>query len=200
MSTLLADPPTELETPPYPVHRFSVAEYHRLVETGLLDEDARVELLEGWIVPKMPHSPLHGGTIQIVQNCLQAQLPTGWETRVQLPVVTDDSEPEPDVAVVLSSNSRYLNHHPSTGEVALVVEVADSSIAKDRRKAALYASIGISAYWIVNLQDRCVEVRTQPEAERRRYAAAAVHHAGDTIELRNEGQLLAALRVDDLFA
>lgn len=200
MSTLLADPPTELETPPYPVHRFSVAEYHRLVETGLLDEDARVELLEGWIVPKMPHSTRHGGTIQIVQRRLLEQLPVGWELRIQLPVITEDSEPEPDVAVVLSSESQYLDHHPSAGEVTLVVEVADSSIFKDRRKAALYASIGVPAYWIVNLQDRSVEVRTQPETDRRRYAATAVQHAGDTIELRNDGQLLATLRVDDLFA
>lgn len=165
MSTSLAPPPPAPETPPYPVHRFSVAEYHRLVETGLLDEDARVELLEGWIVPKMPHSPVHGGTIQIVQKRLQAQLPSAWETRIQLPILTDDSEPEPDVAVVRGPVSRYLDHHPSVGEVALVVEVADSSIAKDRRKAALYASIGVPTYWIVNLQDRSVEVRSQPEPQ-----------------------------------
>lgn len=173
MSTVLQSGPAPAATPPYPVHRFSVEEYHRLVEVGLWDEDARVELLEGWIVPKMPQTALRSGTIQIVQERLMERLPTGWEIRIQLPVITDDSEPEPDIAVVFGPESRHLSHHPSTGEVALIVEVADSSIAKDRRKAALYASIEVPSYWIVNLQDQSVEVRTQPEPERRRHGRAS---------------------------
>lgn len=200
MVTIFADPPPALDTPPYPVHRFSIAEYHRLVEVGLLDEDARVELLEGWIVPKKSRSPLHDAVIHVLLELLRNQLAAEFAVRVQGALLTNDSEPEPDLAVVIGPSGRYRDHHPSTGEVLLVVEVADASLARDRRKAAIYASIGIPAYWIVNLRDGSVEVRTQPEAERRRHAATAVHRAGEAVEVRNNEQLLATLRVDDLFA
>lgn len=200
MSTVLQTPPVPAATPPYPVHRFSVAEYHRLVDVGLLDEDARVELLEGWIVPKMPRSPLHDATINVVLRVLLAHLAAGWEIRVQSAAVTDDSEPEPDVAVVKGPASRYRDHHPSKGEILLIIEVADSSLARDRHKAAIYASMGVPAYWIVNLQDGSVEVRTQPEPDRRRYDRTAVRHRGESIEVHSDGQLLANVEVDELFA
>lgn len=200
MSTSLAPPPPAPETPPYPVHRFSVAEYHRLVETGLLDEDARVELLEGWIVPKMPRSPLHDATINVVLRVLLAHLAADWEVRVQSAAVTDDSEPELDVAVVKGPASRYRDHHPSSGEILLIVEVADSSLTRDRRKASIYASIDVPNYWIIDLQERSVEVRTQPESHRRRYGSTTVHRTGETIDVHSGNQLLATLLVDDLFA
>jgi Uma2 family endonuclease len=182
------------------VHRFSVAEYHRLVEVGLLDEDARVELLEGWIVPKMSRSPLHDAVIHILLELLRNQLAAEFTVRVQAALLTDDSEPEPDLALVIGPTGRYRDHHPSTGEILLVIEVADASLARDRRKAAIYASIGVPAYWIVNLQDRCVEVRTQPEPDRRRYCVTTVHRPGELIEARSGDQMLAAIQVDDLFA
>src|SRR5882762_3647803 len=86
--------------PPLPVRRFTVAVYHRMIDVGLLTEDEPVELLEGWIVPKMPRNPPHDGTIQRINKRLGRCLPPGWDLRVQSAVTTADSEPEPDLAVV----------------------------------------------------------------------------------------------------
>src|SRR5713101_9262196 len=83
-----------------PVHRFSVDEYHRMIEAGVLTENQRVELLEGWIVSKMPHNPLHDSTIDLVVGEAETFLPKDWFIRVQSAITTDDSEPEPDVALV----------------------------------------------------------------------------------------------------
>src|SRR5215831_15286794 len=83
---------------PYPVRRFTVGEYHRMIQAGILTEDDPVELLEGWIVPKMPHTPPHDRTIQMGNKRTGRRLPPGWDIRVQSAISTADSEPEPDLA------------------------------------------------------------------------------------------------------
>lgn len=198
MSAVITPTDSTVETPPFPVHRFSVDEYHRLCETGLLDEDARVELIEGWIVPKMTHSPLHDATLHAIQKLLSRLLSAQWEVRVQSAVVTPDSEPEPDIAVVQGPVSRYRDHHPTAGEIALIVEVADSSVAKDRRKAALYSSIEVPVYWIVNLQDRCLEVRQQPDELSRSYASTRTYRVGESVDLVIAGRSVANVAVSDI--
>lgn len=197
MSSVLIPAVPSSESPPFPVHRFSVEDYHRLCEVGLLDEDAPVELLEGWIAPKMPHSPLHDATVHALQKLLM-QLLLGWEVRVQSAVVTADSEPEPDIAVVIGPGSRYRDHHPSTGEILLIVEVADSSLLKDRRKSAVYSSIEVPAYWIVNLQDRSIEVRQEPDPAGRAYRTVRTFRDGETIDIADAGNVLATIAVTDV--
>lgn len=181
-----------------PMEKISVARYQQLYLAGVLD-DMRVELLEGWIVEMERYSPRHAATVHIIQNALDRKLPEELATRVKSPVVTHDSEPEPDISVLAGPPSRYCDHHPTTGDVILIVEVADCAIDKARYKTAIYASIGVPAYWMVNLQDRCVEVRTQPEPARRRYGVTAIHRAGDSIEVCFGDTLLARVQVDDLF-
>lgn len=88
------------EISPFPVRRFSVQEYRRLGEIGVLDEDDRVELLTGWIVPKMNLNPVHSVCVQLADDTIRRALPAGWSIRIQDAVTTSDSEPEPDVAVV----------------------------------------------------------------------------------------------------
>lgn len=153
-----------LETPQFPVWRFSVDEYHRLGEFGVLTEDDRVELIEGLVVPKMNRSPLHDVSLSMLGKLVAHVLPPKWDTRIQMAITTADSEPEPDIAIVLAPLSRYLDHHPYPADVALVVEVAETSLARDRRKARMYARAGIPQYWIVNLRDDRVEVHTLPQA------------------------------------
>jgi Uma2 family endonuclease len=148
--------------PPYPVYRFTVAEYEELGRLGILTEDDNVELLEGWIVPKMTKHPPHDGTIDLLQFLLTQMLPTGWLPRVQNVVITLDSAPEPDVAVVRGQPGDYRKKHPTGADVALVIEVADTTVQRDRAKAAIYARAGIPHYWIVNLMDRQVETFSQP--------------------------------------
>ncbi len=158
-------PPTwnTFELPPFPVRRFTVDEYHRMIQMGLLTEDEPVELLEGWIVPKMPRNPNHDATIELAQETLRGRLPPGWRVRVQSAITTADSEPEPDVAVVRGGPRERLSRHPGPQDIALLIEVADSSLAHDRDdKGHLYARARIAFYWIINLVDSQVEVYTDP--------------------------------------
>jgi Uma2 family endonuclease len=151
--------------PPYPVRRFTVAEYEQISRLGIITEDDNVELLEGWIVPKMTKYPLHDGTIDLIQFLLSKLLPAGWFSRGQNVVVTADSEPEPDVAVVRGQPGDYRSRHPQGTDVALIIEVADSTVKRDRRKAKIYARAGIPHYWIVNLDERQIESYSQPTGE-----------------------------------
>ncbi len=155
------DPPAV--TPPDEVWRLSVAQYHAMIGAGILTEDDPVELLEGWLVKKMPKKPRHRVVTQLTREALAGLLPAGWHVDAQEPITTAASEPEPDVAVVAGDRLRYLDHHPGPQDVALVVEVADSSLRRDRStKKRIYAAAGIPVYWVVNLLENQVEVCTAP--------------------------------------
>ena len=143
--------------PPLPIRKFTVAQYHQLGELGVLTSDDRVELLEGWIVEKMNQGPAHGFVVQFLSIWLNSQLPKGWICRCQLPITTHRSEPEPDLAVVCGCITDFRNRHPSGNDCRLLIEVADSSLQKDRAKGAIYFSAGIEEYWIVNLEEKLLE-------------------------------------------
>ncbi|MEZ6035803.1 MAG: Uma2 family endonuclease [Planctomycetaceae bacterium] len=147
----------------FPVRLFSVAEYHRLAEVGVLTQDDRVELLEGVISPKIVHSPIHDATVSVVEQLLRARLLPGWFLRVQSSISLPTSEPEPDIAIVKGPPSRYTQAHPAGQDIALVVEVAESSLSRDHRKAMTYADGHIRCYWIINLQSRTLEVYDRPD-------------------------------------
>jgi len=187
------------QPPPLPVRRFSVAEYRKLAEVGILTEHERVELLEGWIVPKMVHNPPHDNTVELVDEALRALLPPGWRVRVQSSITTADSEPEPDLTLVRGSARERSGRHPVPSEIGLIIEVADSSLETDRRdKARLYARAGIEHYWIVNLVDRCVEVHEEPSPtdEVPRYRRVTSLSPGQSLELRLEGPPIAMIPVE----
>lgn len=137
--------------------RFTVEQYHRLGELGILSPEDKVELLEGWIVEKMDHVPLHGFLVGLMTELLQQQLPPGYCLRCQLPLTTDRSEPEPDLAIVQGVHQDFRLRHPSGSDCRLVVEVADTSLDKDRAKAQIYRTAGVREYWILNARDRCIE-------------------------------------------
>lgn len=202
MSTATLLPPWKIdEPPPVPVRRFTVDEYHRMAQLGILGENDRLELLEGWIVPKMTQNPPHGGTIDLVEDALRRRLAEGWRIRIQLPVTTADSEPEPDIAVVKGTTRSFLARHPRPDEVALFVEVADSSRAIDQgTKARLYARAGIPCYWIVNLIDRQLEVLTDPSgpADEPAYGQRQVFGPDDEVPFVLEGKELARIAVREL--
>jgi Uma2 family endonuclease len=148
---------------PDPGHRFTVDEYHKMIEVGTLTEDHAVELLEGWIVAKKPHSPPHDGTIGLAEESIRHRLPAGWRIRVQCAITTDDSEPEPDLAIVRGEPRSFLARHPGPGDIGTLIEVADLSLANDRGdKGRIYARAAIPIYWIINLVDNKVEVYTDP--------------------------------------
>ncbi|HEY3101334.1 MAG TPA: Uma2 family endonuclease [Methylomirabilota bacterium] len=151
-----------MSTYPIRTRRWTRREYHRLIELGILHEDEPIELLGGQLVVSEPKSSLHSTAVRLVAEALRRAFGAGWLVNTQDPIAAgDESEPEPDVAVVPGSIRDYRDEHPANA--ALVVEVALTSLAFDRRhKGSLYARAGVGDYWIVNLIDRIVEVRRRP--------------------------------------
>lgn len=162
---------------------FDVDSYFELVGRGLLAEDDHVELLEGLIVASPPQGPLHASVTMDLFVSLQRAVGERAAIRIQMPLVVGPrSVPEPDVALVPGTSGDYRRRHP--GQALLVVEISDSSLPQDRlTKSRIYARAGIPEYWIVNLRDRCVEVHSQPDAQRRVFTAVRTVRPGDSIEL-----------------
>jgi Uma2 family endonuclease len=134
-----------------------------MIREGILTSDDRVELLEGLLVSKRPKNPPHSVVTGLVRAALERLTPSGWHVDSQEPITLEDSEPEPDVAVVRGERREYLDHHPGPRDIALVVEVADASLQQDRTtKKRLYAAAGKPVYWIVNLTERQIEVYSDP--------------------------------------
>lgn len=181
--------------------RFTVDEYHRLTEAGILTEDDRLELIEGYLVLKMPRNPPHDGTVHRVFKRLARVLLVGWDVRVQSAVTLTDSEPEPDVAIVREDPDGYTTRHPGAADCGLVVEVSDSTLPGDRTdKGRMYARAGIGCYWIVNLPDRQVEVYTSPSGPTAApaYARRQDYRVGDLVPFELEGRVIASLPVQEM--
>ncbi len=158
----------------------SVDDYHRMIEVGILDEDERLELLEGVIVAMTPQSPAHARCIRRLTRLLTRRLGDEHEVSVQLPLTLGRrNEPEPDLAVVRADDAP-IGRHPGTA--VLVIEVARESLRKDRSvKGALYARSVIPEYWIVNLETRVVEVFSDPDPENAVYRRARTVTTEETL-------------------
>lgn len=170
-------------------------------EAGVLTEDDRVELLEGWIVPQTIHNPRHDATIDQVQETVRPPLPRGWRVRIQSAITTGESEPEPDLAIVAGQAASFVSRHPGPAEIALVIEVADSSLATDRElKGRIYARARIPMYWIVNLIDTVLEVYRDPTGPGPlpAFRTREVFGLDDSIRLVIGGQDLGAIAVRGL--
>jgi Uma2 family endonuclease len=181
--------------------KFSVARYQRMIEAGILTAEDKVELLENYVVLKMPRNPRHDSTLQRVPRPVLRALPAGWDLRMQSAITLSDSQPEPDVALVRGSAADYDNRHPSPADVGLLIEIADSSLLRDQRdKTRIYARAGIPIYWIVNLVDRRIEVYTQPSgpAAVPAYGSFQTYQPGDAIPLVLDGTTVATIPVADL--
>ena len=142
--------------------RFSRAEYDRLIELGVFQPGEPIELIGGELMVAEPQGAKHYTAIMKTAKAVQAAFGPGWHARTQGPIgLDDDSEPEPDVAIVPGRPDDYSRVHPSCP--ALTVEVAEVSLAVDReRKGSLYARAGLADYWVLNLVDRVLEVYRQP--------------------------------------
>jgi hypothetical protein len=181
--------------------RFSVDEYHRMIDLGILTDEDKVELLEGYVVLKMPRNPSHDGSIQLAQGAITPVLPPGWIVRIQCALTLTDSEPEPDLVLARGTIRSYLARHPHAADVGLVVEIANTSLDRDRDdKTRIYARAGIVCYWIVNLLDARVEVYTQPSGATAApaYGSRQDYRAGDTIPLILDGATVGTVAAADL--
>jgi Uma2 family endonuclease len=146
-------------------HRFSVDEYEQMIEHGILTENARVELIRGEIIEKMAIGDPHAACVKRLNRLFSTTLGNRALISVQDPIRLIDSEPEPDVALLLPRDDYYLSGKPRAPDILLVIEVSDSSLEYDREvKLPMYAEAGIAEFWIVNLEDDCLEVYRQPTA------------------------------------
>ena len=143
---------------------WTVEEYHRMVDTGILAPDERVELLEGQIVLMDAKKPLLSAITQWTADYLKTLLAGVADIRIHEPIhLNFCSEPEPDIAVVQLDSRNYFDYHPRPEEVFLVIEVADSTLKFDcKNKAALYAKAGIADYWVVDVSQQQVFVFRDP--------------------------------------
>jgi len=162
-------------------HRFTVDEYHRMAEVGILTEDDRVELLDGQIVAMTPIGPPHAGCVTQLTRLLILALGDSATVSVQNPVVLATHwEPEPDVAVLRSPADAYRARRPRPGDVLLLIEVAAASTHLDRRvKLPAYAAAGIAEMWLVDLTADHIEVHRDPAPQG--YASVRIVERGETL-------------------
>lgn len=166
-----------------PRFRWSVDDYEKLFQHGILTENHKVELIRGEIVPKMSIGDLHASCLKrLVELFFDRARPLATIS-VQDPIRLADSEPEPDFALLKRRADFYASGKPTPVDIFLVIEVADASLAYDREvKGPLYAENSIADYWIVNLNDRCLEVYRDPRPDGT-YAITQTLRAGDSISL-----------------
>lgn len=184
-------------------------EYDEMVRTGALNDEDPVELLEGYVVLKMPINPPHDNAVVVLTEILVRMNLTGWMVRSQATAKLTESRPEPDVALTRGDRRTFANRHPEPAEFGLVVEVSDSSLARDERdKTRIYARDLIPVYWVVNLVDRRVEVFTDPTGpdpaaglpggDQPHYRTRTDFPAGAAVPVVLDGAAVGTVAVDEL--
>lgn len=147
------------------IRRLTVAEYHQMGELGILDPNEPVELIEGQIIKKQIKVKAHSAAVSRVDNLMRNRLVNRVLVRLQDPVhLNDYSEPEPDIALVKPDSLFYEDHHPQPSEIYLIIEVADTTLKRDRDfKATVYAQAGIADYWILDIANRQLHIFREPK-------------------------------------
>lgn len=161
-------------------HRFTVDEYYKMAETGVIKPDARVELLNGQIIDMMPIGPFHGGTVKSLIELFSEVARKRYLVSAQDPVrLSDRSEPQPDLMLLKPRADKYKTRHPNPEDVCLIIEVADSTLEFDREeKIPAYGAAGIVEAWLVNLPEHKIEVYREPHYTG--YASKTILRPGET--------------------
>jgi Uma2 family endonuclease len=202
MATIAPTQPKISSPPPSktpPLHRITVDEYERIIASGALEDPSRVELIDGYMVDKMGKNAEHSYATKEALKVLDRRLPAGWTWRQEQPVrIPAFDEPEPDVAIVRGSDADYRHRIPEPVDVALLVEVSETTLRQDRgKKRTAYARARIPVYWIVNLVARQIEVYTRP-VKTGSYRSRNVYKPGQQIPVVIDGQQLPPIAVDDI--
>jgi Uma2 family endonuclease len=180
------------------LYRFTVDQYERMAEVGILTTDDRVELINGYVVTKMPKGPEHVWASKSLEDLLEPLVRIAWCVRREEPArIPALNEPEPDGVVARGTRRAYLRRHPEPAEIALVAEISDTTYHRDRyEKYPAFAASGIPVYWIVHLPRRCIEVYTDPGPDG--YATRKDYHSGEAVPVVIDGQQLGFVAVDDI--
>jgi Uma2 family endonuclease len=183
------------------LYRLSLDQYEAMVTSGVITKRDRLELIEGVLIAKMTKGPRHSAVAVHLGELLRGILPKDLHVRLEQPVrIPESSEPEPDLAVVRGASLDYQVRHPEPAEVALVVEVAESSLKRDRDiMGHIYAAAGIPVYWIVNLKgrSRLIEVYSRP-TRTRGYRGREDYRPGQDVPLRIEGKEVGRIAIADM--
>ena len=174
--------------------RFTVEQYHRMIEAGILPEDSTVELLHGILVRKdrsvvgedpMGHSPLHRKAVRLLTKLAARIDSERRHLQIQLPIsVPPDHEPEPDAAVILGADDAFTERLPTAAEAMCVIEVAHSSLSRDREsKLPIFAAGGVPQYLVVNLRANAVEIYADPDPAAGAYRTKATRVGGEVVAL-----------------
>jgi Uma2 family endonuclease len=177
----------------------TVEEYERMAASGVIPSRNRFHLINGYVVEKMVQNPPHVIAVNRCRDQLDQVKPPGWHIRSAQPLRLpgQSSEPEPDHCLVRGTNDDYMDGHPGAADVALVVEVADSSLADDRDYAAhLYGPAGIPVCWIVDVNARRVEVYTGPGPQG--YGPPAVFTEEQSVPVMIDGREVGRIAVADI--
>ncbi len=163
---------------------FTVQDYHKMRDADILTSEDRVELINGEIIPMSPIKSKHASVVDFFNKKCMLALHSEAIIRVQNPVeINDLSELEPDVAIVKKHPNHYRFQHPKAEDVLLLIEVSDSTLAKDQTvKLALYANANIPEYWIINIPEQQVEVYTKPK--KGKYLQKNIYDNTQTIQAR----------------
>jgi Uma2 family endonuclease len=179
--------------------RFSVGEYQRMIDTGVLAEDEHLELLDGAIVPMSPTSPRHAAHVARLGEMLRSVLGSQAQVREEKAIVLEPaSQPEPDLAIVRPRGDFYASSHPRAADVLLLIEVADTSLERDRGvKLAIYGGAGIRVVWVLDLPGDRLWIASEPYAGGYR-AIAEYGRSHGTTRLPIPGASGASVNVDDV--
>lgn len=165
------------------LHRWTIDEFYRMAEVGLLEPDARVELIDGVVVDMAPIGPGHGGHVKRGNRFFTRLLGDRALMSVQDTIrMGPRFGPEPDLAILRPRADDYTESNPTAEDILMLIEVAESSLSYDRAtKMRLYAQVGVPDYWIVNLVDKQIEIHRDPTAEG--YKTIEIKRRGDAIQL-----------------
>jgi Uma2 family endonuclease len=191
---IVSPPPTLAPLTPL---RITVDEFDRIIASGSLNEPKKIELVDGYMVTKMPKSAEHSFSTNKVVKAMEKLLPTGWTARKEDAVrIPEYDEPEPDVTVLRGSDADYRHRIPDASDVRLLVEVSRTNASVDRQQGNVYGRAGIPVYWIVNLLDRQVEVYTEPGPTG--YVSRLDFASGKQVPVVLDGRQIGQIAVDDI--
>lgn len=180
----------------------SVSRYDELARAGVLDGEDKLELIEGALSRKMTKNERHLTTCWLLEAAIRAVVPADWFVVVESPIMLARSEPEPDVSVLRGNVRRYFGRKPSPSDVALVIEVSDTSYAQDLARRSMYAEAGISTYWIANVPAQRIEVYSEPALSdgKPEYAARDEYGTTEFVPLVLDGTVVATIAVCELLS
>jgi Uma2 family endonuclease len=184
-----------------PVRRFTVEQYHRMIDAGVFDEGGKCELVRGFILEKPVPGPPHSlSTAKLLRRLPPLFPESEWFIAIRDSITLADSEPEPDFYAAVGPTNRYASRHPGPKDLVLVVEVSDSSLGMDRgTKMELYAGSKVVQYWIINVDERRVEVYTQPRGGKNpTYRTRTDYAPGDEVPVVVGGAELGRIPVNEL--